>query len=190
MIVVDTRPKSIPMSEGSSFPDAGYDAGHIKGPYSYWVDSWPVNKKEQEDRLRAKADELKALDKPIAIICRSGAGGAKHAISVLKDEGIDVSRLFIQDGGGEDLIGNHLDKLESAKAVGAQSIPAADEKEEVIPQGDVADDAAATPEAAADTPDTGDAADTEAANDPADSDETPVEDTAGEQTPDAEPSAE
>ncbi len=193
LIVVDTRPKSIPMSEGSSFPDAGYDAGHIKGPYSYWVDSWPVNKKEQEDRLRAKADELKALDKPIAIICRSGAGGAKHAISVLKDEGIDVSRLFIQDGGGQDLIGNHLDKLESGKAVGAQSIPAADEKEEVIPQGDAADtadDVAATPEAVADTPDTGDAADTETANDPADSDETPVEDTAGEQTPDAEPSAE
>lgn len=188
LVVLDIRPESIPQAAGSPFPDAGYAAGHIKG--SVWLSSWPVDEKTQEDSLRAKAAELNAMGKPIAIICQSGANGAKRAISILKEEGIDESKLFIQTGGGKDLIGNHLDKLESAKAVGAQSIPAADEKEEVISQGDVADDAAATPEAAADTPDTGDAADTEAANDPADSDETPVEDTAGEQTPDAEPSAE
>lgn len=191
LVVLDIRPESIPQAAGSPFPDAGYAAGHIKD--SIWLSSWPVDEKPQEDSLRAKAAELNAMGKPIAIICQSGANGAKRAISILKEEGIDESKLFIQTGGGKDLIGNHLDKLESAKAVGAQSIPAADEKEEVIPQGDAADtadDVAATPEAVADTPDTGDAADTETANDPADSDETPVEDTAGEQTPDAEPSAE
>ncbi len=185
LVVLDTRPEEQKVGD----VEAGYAVGHIKG--SVWVKaSWPVSKKTQEDDLRAKAADLKVAGKPIAVVCMQGKGGAKRAISVLKDEGIKETDLFILEDGGLGLVGNHLDKLESAKAVGAQSIPAADEKEEVISEGDVSDDTAATPEAAADTPDTGDAADTEAANDPADSDETPAEDTADEQTPDAEPSAE
>lgn len=105
MIVLDTRPESF-----GSTPELGYAAGHIPG--SVWVPSWPVNKKTQEDALREKAENLKDDTRPIAIICRSGQGGAKRAISVLIESGIAKERLFIQSGGGSDLIKNHAPELE------------------------------------------------------------------------------
>ncbi len=190
LIVLDTRPKNIPMDAGSAIPDVGYEAGHIKG--SIWLESWPVSKKEQEDRLRAKADELNATGKPIAIICRSGAGGAKHAISVLKDAGIDVSRLFIQTGGGTDLIKNHLDKLEVGTGVSAQAATVEEEKDiTVTSQGEAseaADEASDTDKASED--ENADVQEDEVSGDSTGVDETAEEGYNGEQTPDAEPSAE
>ncbi len=109
LIVLDTRPDSIPRTNDAEIPDAGYAAGHIQG--AIHVDSWPVDEKAAEDALRNKAASLKRRNKPVAIICQSGAGGAKRAISVLIDAGIDPSMLFIQTGGGLDLLKNHKSEL-------------------------------------------------------------------------------
>ncbi len=190
LIVLDTRPKNIPMDAGSAISDVGYAAGHIKG--SIWVPSWPVDEKAKEDSLRAKAAELKATGKPIAIICRSGAGGAKRAISVLKEEGIDESKLFIQTGGGTDLIKNHLDKLEVGTGVSAQAATVEEEKDiTVTSQGEAseaADEASDTDKASED--ENADVQEDEVSGDSTGVDETAEEGYNGEQTPDAEPSAE
>ncbi len=109
LIVLDTRPDSISMPNDTEIPDAGYAVGHIQG--AIHVNSWPVDEKAAEDALRKKAASLKKKSKPIAIICLSGAGGAKRAISVLIDAGIDPSMLFIQTGGGLDLLKKHKTEL-------------------------------------------------------------------------------
>ncbi len=190
LVVLDTRLESIPMDAGSAIPDVGYAAGHIKG--SIWVPSWPVDEKAKEDSLRAKAADLKATGKPIAIICRSGAGGAKRAISVLKEEGIDESKLFIQTGGGTDLIKNHLDKLEVGTGVSAQAATVEEEKDiTVTSQGEAseaADEASDTDKASED--ENADVQEDEVSGDSTGVDETAEEGYNGEQTPDAEPSAE
>ncbi len=109
LIVLDTRPDSISRPNDTEIPDAGYVAGHIQG--ALHISSWPVDTKVAEDALRKKASSLKRSNKNIAIICQSGAGGAKRAISVLIDAGIEPSKLFIQTGGGLDLLRNHKAEL-------------------------------------------------------------------------------
>ena len=111
IIVLDIRPDSLPQSDGS---DAGYAAGHIEG--SLWIPAYPVDTEELESRLTSSyvMERLTEYndDSPIVIVCQSGAGGAKRTISVLKDEGIDVSRLYILTGGGKALVpGAHKDQL-------------------------------------------------------------------------------
>lgn len=109
LIVLDTRPDSIPREDDPEIPDAGYAAGHIQG--ALHISSWPVDTKVAEDALRKKASSLKRSNKNIAVICQSGAGGAKRAISVLIDAEIEPSKLFIQTGGGLDLLRNHKAEL-------------------------------------------------------------------------------
>ncbi len=108
--VLDTRPETI---EGN----LGYAAGHIKG--SLWVPSWPVGSVELQNNLLTfqVKEALTANDAPIVIVCRSGSGGAKRAISVLKDlGGIALSRLYILTGGGTELIANYSSRLEKGTA--------------------------------------------------------------------------
>ena len=106
LTVLDIRPEII---DGTS---VGYADGHIEG--SLWVPSWPVDTLAKEKALRTEQvlSNLKDNSNPIVIICRSGASGAKRAISVLKKcEGIAIDRLYILEGGGTALIEQHADKL-------------------------------------------------------------------------------
>ena len=82
-----------------SRPDDMYNAGHIPG--AYHLPCYPVDTPELEQLLVDAAADLKALDAPIVIVCKSGNKGAKRAISVLIDEGVSADRLFILEGGGE-----------------------------------------------------------------------------------------
>ncbi len=106
VIVLDIRPEEI---EGN----LGYAAGHIKG--SLWVPSWPVDSQDKQNVLLTYqvSEALSASNAPIVVVCRSGAGGAKRAISVLKDlGGIDVTRLYILKDGGKGLIEYYEERLE------------------------------------------------------------------------------
>ena len=88
-----------------------FSVGHIAG--SLWAPSWPVDTKTAEDTVRkAVNDELKAGEQPVVVVCRAGMAGAKRAISLLKEEGIPESRLYILTGGGNALMTDHADKLE------------------------------------------------------------------------------
>ncbi|WP_308605766.1 hypothetical protein [uncultured Enterococcus sp.] len=40
-------------------------------------------------------------DAPIYVVCPGGGGGAKRTISLLIDEGIDESRLYIVENGAK-----------------------------------------------------------------------------------------
>lgn len=187
LTILDTRPPSS-MADGI---DAGYDAGHIKG--SVWVNSWPVDTKKAEDDLRASVAELKAKDKPVAIVCMRGAGGAKRAVSILKEEGIAESKLFILTDGGLGLIKNHLDKLETTNPVNAQSIPSDEEDDAAVTAQSPAEDAAADNAADADIndPAADSAEDAEgASDDTAAIDEIPEDGYNDGETPDVEPSTE
>lgn len=106
VIVLDIRPEEI---EGN----LGYAAGHIKG--SLWVPSWPVDSQDKQNALLTYqvSEALSSSNAPIVVVCRSGAGGAKRAISVLHDlGGIALSRLYILTGGGTELLANYSEKLE------------------------------------------------------------------------------
>ncbi len=105
LTVLDIRPEEIDGAE------VGYADGHING--SLWVPSWPVDTVEKENAL-CTTQVISALEDnsaPIVIVCRSGANGAKRAISVLKKSGISVKRMYILEGGGTELINNFSDKL-------------------------------------------------------------------------------
>ncbi len=78
--------------------DDMYDEGHIIG--AYHVPAYPVDTEEAEDMLREAAENLGG-DDPIVVVCKGGANGAKRAISVLIEEGIEADRLFILEGGGD-----------------------------------------------------------------------------------------
>lgn len=106
--ILDIRPENI---SDSSY---GYADGHIEG--SLWVPSWPVDTIAKQNSLRTLqvTEALKDGKEPIVIVCRSGASGAKRAISVLKGfEGIDASRMYILEGGGTELINNYSNRLET-----------------------------------------------------------------------------
>lgn len=188
LVILDTRPETRKVGD----VEAGYAAGHIKG--SVWVEAtWPVDTKKAEDDLRAKVAELKATGKPIAIVCMQGKGGAKRAISVLKDKGIAESKLFILTDGGLGLIKNHLDKLETTNPVNAQSIPSDEEDDAAVTVQSPAEDAAADNAADADINDSAEdsAEDAESASDDtAAIDEIPEGGYNDGEMPDAEPSAE
>jgi len=79
-------------------PDDMYNAGHIPG--AYHVPAFPVDTEEKEQLLVDATANLGG-DAPIAIVCKTGNKGAKRAISVLIEAGIDEKRLFILEGGGE-----------------------------------------------------------------------------------------
>lgn len=113
VIVLDIRPSVIEGENGN----LGYSEGHIKG--SLWVPSWPVDSLDKQNALLTYQvqEALGADNAPIVVVCRSGAGGAKRAISVLKDlGGIDVTRLYILTGGGTELLKNYSQKLEKGTA--------------------------------------------------------------------------
>ena len=90
----------------------GYSDGHVEGVL--WVPAWPVDTIAKQNKLRTLqvTEVLEENDAPIVIVCRSGANGAKRAISVLKGfEGIAASRMYILEGGGTELIDNYSDRL-------------------------------------------------------------------------------
>lgn len=131
IIIIDLRKDSMEQTDGS---DVGYaKGGHIEG--SVQVPAWPTNTKELEDLLRSDylMEQIKDNDSNLVFVCQSGAGGATRAISVLKDEGIDVSRMYILQGGGKELVGNYSDKLvkDSAAFEGDYVISAADAKDRI-----------------------------------------------------------
>lgn len=112
LIIIDLRKDSMPQKEGSAIADAGYaEGGHIEG--SLQIPVWPTDTKELEDMLRSTyvMEQIKDNDSSLVFICQSGASGATRAISVLKDEGIDPSRMYILKGGGKELVKNYGDKL-------------------------------------------------------------------------------
>lgn len=82
-----------------SRPDDMYNAGHIPG--AYHLPCYPVDTPELEQLLVDAAADLKALDAPIVIVCKTGNKGAKRAISVLIDQGVPAGQLYILEGGGE-----------------------------------------------------------------------------------------
>ena len=86
VIILDTR------------TDDMYSVGHIPG--AYHVPCFPVDTAEKEQLLKDAVPNLGGED-PIVVVCKTGNKGAKRAISLLQDEGVAASRLFILEGGGE-----------------------------------------------------------------------------------------
>lgn len=76
--------------------DDVYEEAHIKG--AYHVPCFPLDTEEKEERLVSEVKNLQG-DEPIAIVCKTGNKVAKRAISILTEEGIDPSRLYIIEGG-------------------------------------------------------------------------------------------
>jgi len=104
--ILDIRTKKIQDTS------CGYSNGHIEG--SLWVPSWPVDTIAKQNKLRTLqvTEVLEGNNAPIVIVCRTGASGAKRAISVLNGfEGISASRMYILEGGGTELIDNYSDRL-------------------------------------------------------------------------------
>ncbi|GAA2917054.1 rhodanese-like domain-containing protein [Enterococcus pseudoavium] len=80
-------------------PEKDFKAGHL--PNSISVPAYPVDTEELEKLVVDHADEFKAGDKPIYVVCPGGGSGAKRTVSLLIDEGIDKSRLFIIENGAK-----------------------------------------------------------------------------------------
>lgn len=80
-------------------PEADYKKGHL--PNSISVPAYPVDTEDLEKLVVDNADQFKEGDKPIYVVCPGGGGGAKRTISLLIDEGIDESRLYIVENGAK-----------------------------------------------------------------------------------------
>ncbi|MDT2600816.1 rhodanese-like domain-containing protein [Enterococcus hulanensis] len=80
-------------------PEADYAKGHL--PNSISVPAYPVDTEELEKIVVDNADDFKEGDNPIYVVCPGGGSGAKRTISLLIDEGIDESRLFIIENGAK-----------------------------------------------------------------------------------------
>lgn len=80
-------------------PEADYAKGHL--PNSISVPAYPVDTEELEKIVVDNADKFKEGDNPIYVVCPGGGSGAKRTISLLIDEGIDESRLFIVENGAK-----------------------------------------------------------------------------------------
>lgn len=80
-------------------PEADYAKGHL--PNSISVPAYPVDTEELEKLVVDSADDFKEGDNPIYVVCPGGGSGAKRTISLLIDEGIDESRLFIIENGAK-----------------------------------------------------------------------------------------
>ncbi|MFC4772863.1 rhodanese-like domain-containing protein [Enterococcus hermanniensis] len=80
-------------------PKSDYAKGHL--PHSISVPAYPVDTEELERLVVDSADQFKDSDNPIYVVCPGGGGGAKRTISLLIDEGIDKSRLFIIENGAK-----------------------------------------------------------------------------------------
>ena len=80
-------------------PEDDYKKGHL--PNSISVPAYPVDTEELEKLVVDNADQFKDGDHQIYVVCPGGGGGAKRTISLLIDEGIDESRLFIVENGAK-----------------------------------------------------------------------------------------
>ena len=80
-------------------PEADYEKGHL--PNSISVPAYPVDTEELEKLVVDNADQFKDGDNPIYVVCPGGGSGAKRTISLLIDEGIDESRLYIVENGAK-----------------------------------------------------------------------------------------
>lgn len=80
-------------------PKKDFAKGHIPGSIS--VPAYPVDTKELEKLVVDSAAKFKDSKNPIYVVCPGGGGGAKRSISLLIDEGIDKSRLYIVENGAK-----------------------------------------------------------------------------------------
>lgn len=80
-------------------PEADYAKGHL--PNSISVPAYPVDTEKLEKLVVDNADQFKDGDNPIYVVCPGGGGGAKRTVSLLIDEGVDESRLFIVENGAK-----------------------------------------------------------------------------------------
>lgn len=80
-------------------PEAEYKKGHL--PNSISVPAYPVDTEELEKLVVDNADQFKDTEKPIYVVCPGGGAGAKRTVSLLIDEGVDKSRLFIVENGAK-----------------------------------------------------------------------------------------
>ncbi|MDT2646052.1 rhodanese-like domain-containing protein [Enterococcus dongliensis] len=80
-------------------PKADYKKGHL--PHSISVPAYPVDTEELEKLVVDNADQFKEGENPIYVVCPGGSSGAKRTISLLIDEGVDKSRLFIVENGAK-----------------------------------------------------------------------------------------
>lgn len=80
-------------------PKADYKKGHL--PHSISVPAYPVDTEELEKLVVDNADQFKEGENPIYVVCPGGGSGAKRTISLLIDEGVDKSRLFIVENGAK-----------------------------------------------------------------------------------------
>lgn len=80
-------------------PEAEFDKGHM--PNSISVPAYPVDTEKLEKLVVDNVDQFKEGDKPIYVVCPGGGGGAKRTISLMIDEGVDESRLFIVENGAK-----------------------------------------------------------------------------------------
>ncbi|MDT2674849.1 rhodanese-like domain-containing protein [Enterococcus dongliensis] len=80
-------------------PKADYKKGHL--PHSISVPAYPVDTEELEKLVVDNADQFKEGENLIYVVCPGGGSGAKRTISLLIDEGVDKSRLFIVENGAK-----------------------------------------------------------------------------------------
>lgn len=80
-------------------PEAEYEKGHL--PHSISVPAYPVDTEALEKLVVENTDTFKDKDVPIYVVCPGGGGGAKRTVSLMIDEGIEESRLFIVENGAK-----------------------------------------------------------------------------------------
>lgn len=74
-----------------------YNYQHLKGAIPTF--SYPLKTEESKAKLTAVVPQLLASGAPIVIITTRGGGGALTAVNLLKEQGLDASRLYILRGG-------------------------------------------------------------------------------------------
>ena len=74
-----------------------YSQHHLKSAVATYA--YPVKSDSDRDKLKPVLTRIKADQVPVVVICPRGGGGAKRAYDFLVENGVDVQRLKILEGG-------------------------------------------------------------------------------------------
>ena len=77
--------------------EADFTQHHLEGALATYA--YPVKSDADRDKLTPVVALIKADQAPVVIICPRGGGGAKRAYDFLVNNGVEVERLKILEGG-------------------------------------------------------------------------------------------
>lgn len=76
-----------------------YVQHHLPGTLATY--SYPVKSDVEKGRIDATLATIRDSQTPVVVVCPRGGGGAKRAYDYLKEQGIQIGRLYILEGGQE-----------------------------------------------------------------------------------------